>query len=320
MNNYTKNWLLLILIIILLGVGIYYLFFKPQDSFEADKNIFSDDNQVNEDANLGELKDINVEELYENNELGFSAIVKGDMDVKQDKENIIDFIYKGSNQKDNTELSDGVRIIVSRLSYDQSTPLLEFAEELAQSEGGELIEELSLENKYNYATYTFSSEGQGIYQHLIALIYPGEVFDISVFVSDEKYQIIANKFLESFIITDSQKSSSQKEDLIIVNSPKLGESVSSPLNISGMARGSWFFEASFPVVLTDWDGLIIGTAIVQTSENWMTEEMIPFNAILEFDDEVERYSSLGNLILKKDNPSGLPEYDDALEFPVYLPN
>ena len=296
-------------------VYIIYLLNLPDN----DKNNFNDDQATN-DVNLGGLDNMNSEELYENNELGFSVILKGDMSVKKDKENIVDFMYQGSSQKDNTELSDGVRIIVSRLSYNQSTPLLEFAEELALSEGAELVEELRLENKYEYATYTFSSKGQGIYQHLIALIYPGEVFDISVFVSDQKYQLIADKFLESFIITDSQKSSSRKEDFIIVNSPKLGESVSSPLNISGMARGTWFFEASFPVVLTDWDGLIIGTAIVQTSDTWMTEEMIPFNAILEFDDEVERYSSLGNLILKKDNPSGLPEYEDALEFPVYLPN
>jgi len=319
MNRHTKNWVLLILIIVLLGVGIYYLFIKPKNLPDNDKNNFNDDQATN-DVNLGGLDNMNSEELYENNELGFSVILKGDMSVKKDKENIVDFMYQGSSQKDNTELSDGVRIIVSRLSYNQSTPLLEFAEELALSEGGELVEELRLENKYEYATYTFSSKGQGIYQHLIALIYPGEVFDISVFVSDQKYQLIADKFLESFIITDSQKSSSRKEDLIIVNSPKLGESVNSPLNISGMARGTWFFEASFSAVLTDWDGLIIGNAIVQTNEDWMTEEMIPFSAILAFDEEVERYSSMGNLILQKSNPSGLPEYDDALEFPVYLPN
>jgi len=319
MNRHTKNWVLLILIIVLLGVGIYYLFIKPKNLPDNDKNNFNDDQATN-DVNLGGLDNMNSEELYENNELGFSVILKGDMSVKKDKENIVDFMYQGSSQKDNTELSDGVRIIVSRLSYNQSTPLLEFAEELALSEGGELVEELRLENKYEYATYAFSSEGQGIYQHLIALIYPGEVFDISVFVSDQKYQLIADKFLESFIITDSQKSSSRKEDFIIVNSPKLGESVNSPLNISGMARGTWFFEASFSAVLTDWDGLIIGNAIVQTNEDWMTEEMIPFSAILAFDEEVERYSSMGNLILQKSNPSGLPEYDDALEFPVYLPN
>jgi len=319
MNRHTKNWVLLILIIVLLGVGIYYLFIKPKNLPDNDKNNFNDDQATN-DVNLGGLDNMNSEELYENNELGFSVILKGDMSVKKDKENIVDFMYQGSSQKDNTELSDGVRIIVSRLSYNQSTPLLEFAEELALSEGGELVEELRLENKYEYATYTFSSKGQGIYQHLIALIYPGEVFDISVFVSDQKYQLIADKFLESFIITDSQKSSSRKEDFIIVNSPKLGESVNSPLNISGMARGTWFFEASFSAVLTDWDGLIIGNAIVQTNEDWMTEEMIPFSAILAFDEEVERYSSMGNLILQKSNPSGLPEYDDALEFPVYLPN
>ena len=50
----------------------------------------------------------------------------------------------------------------------------------------------------------------------------------------------------------------------------------------------------------------------------MTEEFVPFSAVLEFvtptagDPELNR----GTLILQKDNPSGLPEHDDALEIPV----
>ena len=47
----------------------------------------------------------------------------------------------------------------------------------------------------------------------------------------------------------------------------------------------------------------------------MTEEFVPFEAVLEFDDS-QIPENKGVLVLKKDNPSGLPENDDALKVPV----
>jgi hypothetical protein len=109
-----------------------------------------------------------------------------------------------------------------------------------------------------------------------------------------------------------------KINIIHISSPRPGESISSPVIITGQARGNWFFEASFPVMLTDWDGRIIaeGIAQPQNGENWMTTEFVPFEAKLEFTIDDNIYSRRGTLILKKDNPSGLPENDDALEIPV----
>ena len=49
----------------------------------------------------------------------------------------------------------------------------------------------------------------------------------------------------------------EKLDLIRIDAPRPNATVSSPLTIQGEARGTWFFEADFPVVLTDWDGKII---------------------------------------------------------------
>ncbi len=102
-------------------------------------------------------------------------------------------------------------------------------------------------------------------------------------------------------------------DMIRLDLPLPGSTVKSPLIIKGQARGNWFFEASFPVVLTDWDGLIIAQGIATAQENWMTEEFVPFAASLEFKVAEDIYSRKGSLILQKDNPSSLPEYDDALE-------
>lgn len=90
--------------------------------------------------------------------------------------------------------------------------------------------------------------------------------------------------------------------------------ISSPLVVTGEARGNWFFEASFPVVLTNWDGLIIAEGIAKADGDWMTTDFVPFKATLSF--SRPDYGDNGFLILKKDNPSGLSQFDDALEIPI----
>jgi len=106
----------------------------------------------------------------------------------------------------------------------------------------------------------------------------------------------------------------EKTDLIQVSNPRPNQEIESPFVVTGQARGYWFFEASFPVVLVNWDGLIIAQGIAQAKGEWMTEDFVEFEATLEF--ERPTYSDKGTLILRKDNPSGLPENDDALEIPV----
>lgn len=110
----------------------------------------------------------------------------------------------------------------------------------------------------------------------------------------------------------------EKANFIRLDNPRPNTTVSSPLTINGEARGNWFFEASFPVVLTDWDGRIIAQGIATAQGEWMTTEFVPFTAKLEFVADPAAYSNRGSLILQKDNPSGLPEHDDALEVPVFI--
>lgn len=107
----------------------------------------------------------------------------------------------------------------------------------------------------------------------------------------------------------------EKSDLIRVDVPRPNGRIESPLAISGEARGYWFFEASFPVKLFDESGNLLGIAIAQAKSEWMTEEFVPFEAVLEFSVPA---SKKGTLIFQKDNPSGLPEYDDELSFPVFF--
>jgi len=116
----------------------------------------------------------------------------------------------------------------------------------------------------------------------------------------------------------SECPSNSKKDLIVVDTPIENTLVSSPLIIKGRARGNWFFEASFPVFLTDWDGRIIAQGIAEAKEDWMTENFVPFEATLEFTKppHINGVKNIGALILKKDNPSGLPQHDDAIEMTV----
>ena len=110
----------------------------------------------------------------------------------------------------------------------------------------------------------------------------------------------------------------EKMDLIRLETPRPNQTIKSPLIIKGQARGTWFFEASFPIVLTDWDGRIIAEGIAQAKGEWMTTEFVPFEATLTFVTDKNVYSNRGSLILRKDNPSDLPEHDDALEIPVVI--
>ncbi len=109
----------------------------------------------------------------------------------------------------------------------------------------------------------------------------------------------------------------RNDDLIRIFTPHPGETISSPLSITGEARGNWYFEASFPVSLVDWDGRIIAEGVASAQGDWMTEDYVPFTAELDFTADTT-VSDRGALILKKDNPSGLPENDNSLEVTVYF--
>jgi Immunoglobulin-like domain of bacterial spore germination len=96
--------------------------------------------------------------------------------------------------------------------------------------------------------------------------------------------------------------------------PKPDEVVSSPLKISGQARGSWFFEGSFPVLLTAGDGTVIARGVATAKGDWMTQNFVSFSASLIFIKPAG--SNSGFLLFKKDNPSGLPQNDQSYKIPV----
>lgn len=104
-------------------------------------------------------------------------------------------------------------------------------------------------------------------------------------------------------------------DKIVVDSPKAGEVVSSPIAITGKARGNWYFEGSFPIELQATDGAVIATAVAAAEGDWMTAEFVPFSVTMVFSGVTAKDLVL---VLKKDNPSGLPEHDDSVKIPLKL--
>lgn len=117
--------------------------------------------------------------------------------------------------------------------------------------------------------------------------------------------------LHSFTYMD--ESDLQQESLIRVNNPRPNTVISSPLHITGEARGYWFFEANFTIELLDNNNNLIATGIAEAKENWMTEDFVPFKANITFEPPE---TTGGFLVFKKQNASGLPENHREYKIPV----
>jgi len=89
--------------------------------------------------------------------------------------------------------------------------------------------------------------------------------------------------------------------------------VTSPLTVTGEARGNWYFEASFPVQLLDGTGKVLAIGPATAKGDWMTSNFVPFSITLTFKKPT---TELGVLVLQNDNPSGLPENAYELRIPV----
>lgn len=107
-------------------------------------------------------------------------------------------------------------------------------------------------------------------------------------------------------------SSAQPDVQLAVPQPMA--TITSPLTLSGSARGSWYFEASFPVELRDAQNTMIAQGHAQAQGNWMTTNFVPFTASLAYPPQPA--GSNGVIVLRKDNPSGEPQNDASVTVPV----
>ncbi len=103
------------------------------------------------------------------------------------------------------------------------------------------------------------------------------------------------------------KENKYKDDLLIIDSPELNAVVTSPIQVTGKAKGTYFYEGSFPIMVTDSKGQIIGNGVATAEGEWATESFVPFTATILYMPPQGDTEKTGKLILQNDNPSGIPE-------------
>ena len=95
--------------------------------------------------------------------------------------------------------------------------------------------------------------------------------------------------------------------------PSADEPVASPLSVEGSVPGSWYFEAVAGVEILDANGKVLGKAPAQAQSEWMTANPVNFKSTVEF---TAPTTTTGTLILKNDNPSGLPANSRSESYPI----
>lgn len=102
---------------------------------------------------------------------------------------------------------------------------------------------------------------------------------------------------------------------VVVTNPTPGSVTGKTFTVTGKARGTWYFEASFPVKVLDKNGNVLATGIAQAQSDWMTTEFVPFKVTITVPNS---YIGKATLVLNKDNPSGLPEKEASVSFPFTI--
>lgn len=123
-----------------------------------------------------------------------------------------------------------------------------------------------------------------------------------------------NNNLEKFILEgDSKKeeiqTESEKLNIIEIENNDL---IYSPFVLKGKAPGYWFFEGVLPVELQDDNNNLIVSTFASAVGEWMTTNPVEFKALLEF----KTTANSGYIVIKNNNPSGLPENSKTVIFPV----
>lgn len=115
----------------------------------------------------------------------------------------------------------------------------------------------------------------------------------------------------SYAVASSQTSVPESTNPVIV-SPVVGSHIKSPVTVQGKARGSWFSEGTLPIEITDSHNIVIAKAPAQADSEWMTTDYVNFSVTIPFSTK----QPFGFIVIKKDNPSGLPENDAQFKIPV----
>jgi Immunoglobulin-like domain of bacterial spore germination len=108
-------------------------------------------------------------------------------------------------------------------------------------------------------------------------------------------------------------------DEVVITAPVPQAVITSPLLVTGKARGGWFFEGTFPVTVETAAGTVVGAGLARATGNTMTSDFVPFTATLSW--SASPSLAGGVLRVRRDNPSGLPKNDRYVAIPVrFIPS
>jgi len=92
--------------------------------------------------------------------------------------------------------------------------------------------------------------------------------------------------------------------------------ITNTVEITGEARGTWYFEGIFSILLLDDDGETVAQTNAEAEGEWMTEDWVPFEAAITIPSDT--LSQSGTLVLQKANPSGLPQNEEEVHIPILI--
>jgi hypothetical protein len=132
---------------------------------------------------------------------------------------------------------------------------------------------------------------------------------------DEQDTKTIHDILGSLSLQEVQEKESPS-DLVEVEKPLPNMDISSPLTVTGKAKGYWYFEGTFTIKLYDaYDNLLAETT-AEAQGDWMTEQFVSFEATLTYDAPDDQR---GRLVLERANPSGKAENAQSYSIPVIFP-
>ena len=115
------------------------------------------------------------------------------------------------------------------------------------------------------------------------------------------------------IPSKSERSTDTLNNLIRVENPLPGQLVNSPLEITGQARGFWYFEAEATAELLDENLVKISETNTTAIGEWMTEDWVPFSGTMYYE---KPETKTGFLVMHKANASGLKAHNMSDTIPV----
>jgi hypothetical protein len=173
---------------------------------------------------------------------------------------------------------------------------------------------ITLTNKNNEAKTLTIDEDKAItfagHTISIASVFPEKVSTVSI--ESSQYRVTFHVGKDLATTTTATTAVTPTPKTVPTTNIKSGGLITSPFTLKGEVRG-WYFEASFPVELLDGNGKSIFAGPAQAQGDWMSEKPVPYSATLTFK---EPATATGTLVLKKDNPSGDPKFDESLRIPV----